>query len=265
MRRTEPHSRSSSIRLMVAPSNRRRCVALGRSALGACCAALFVVAPLAAQEPAPSVDHAVVRAVLFYSPTCPHCRDLATVDLPPILARYGDRLRIAAISVASRQGQAIYQAMVQRFDVPNERLGVPTLVVGSRVLVGGVEIPAELPGIVERGLAHGGISWPAEPLLRQALAAQGVEGAAPVGAAPGPPAEAAAAPPPQAPKPLPRPEGTASPRARASGALGVPPAEVPAAQGAAVVRPGAQTHRSAADAPVRPREEIGRASCRGRV
>jgi uncharacterized membrane protein len=131
-------------------------------------------APLAAQDPAPGpAPGARVRAVLFYSPTCPHCRDVITDHLPPIQATFGDRLRIVGVNTYTEQGQAIYLAMARAFYLPRERLGVPTLVVGSTVLVGSGEIPAELPGIVERGLRAGGIDWPDLPELRAWLAAQG--------------------------------------------------------------------------------------------
>ena len=119
----------------------------------------------------PGAQAAVVRAVLFYSPTCPHCHRVMTVDLPPLIARYGSRLRLASVNTATPGGQALYQATVEHFAIPEDRLGVPTLVVGNRVLVGSVEIPAEFPGIVERGLAAGGIDWPEVPQIRQAVAA----------------------------------------------------------------------------------------------
>ena len=37
---------------------------------------------------------AVVRAVLFFSPTCPHCHTVMTEDLPPLAALYGEQLQI---------------------------------------------------------------------------------------------------------------------------------------------------------------------------
>jgi uncharacterized membrane protein/thiol-disulfide isomerase/thioredoxin len=127
-------------------------------------------APVRTADPVPRV-----RAVLFYSPTCPHCRDVIEDHLPPLLDRYGDRLRIVGVSTVSVQGQSLYQAMVNRFELPRERVGVPALVVGSTVLVGSAEIPDRLPGITERGLADGGIDWPAIPGLQEALVASGID------------------------------------------------------------------------------------------
>ena len=125
-----------------------------------------------------SAKRATVRAVLFYSPTCPHCRDLIANKLPPLRMRYGAQLQIAAVDASTSWGYGLYNTTLDHFGVPSNGRGVPTLVVGKRVLVGDDEIPAELPGIVERGLASGGVDWPDVPLLRRALATQGMTDAA---------------------------------------------------------------------------------------
>lgn len=136
--------------------------------------ALAVAGPaLRAQVPSAAPPPSVVHALLFYSPTCPHCHKVMTEDLPPLFARYGPRLRMAGVDVTTASGQAMYRAAVRAFAIPDDRLGVPTLIVGSRVLVGDGEIPAEFPGIIERGLAAGGIEWPDLPELREALARAG--------------------------------------------------------------------------------------------
>jgi uncharacterized membrane protein len=106
-----------------------------------------------------------VRAVLFFSPTCGHCEKVITQVLPPLQSQYGSRLEIAQVDVTQPEGQALYQAVLQQYNVSDDRVGVPTLLVGQTVLVGDVEIPAELPKIIEQGLSAGGISWPDLPGL----------------------------------------------------------------------------------------------------
>lgn len=122
-----------------------------------------------AQSP-PASQAAVVRAVLFFAPTCPHCHKVMTLDLPPIQQRFGRALRIVTVDVTTVSGQSLYQATAAHFAIPPERTGVPTLVVGNNVLVGDEEIPVLLPDIVARGLAAGGIDWPNVPALRAAMA-----------------------------------------------------------------------------------------------
>jgi uncharacterized membrane protein len=115
-----------------------------------------------------------VRAVLFYSPTCPHCHQVMTVDLPPLMREYGDRLQIVAVSTATPEGSRLYGETVRVLGIPEERLGVPTLIVGSTVLVGSGEIPAQLPGLVRQALAGSGVNWPAIAAVRELLQAQGL-------------------------------------------------------------------------------------------
>lgn len=115
-------------------------------------------------------DKAVVHAVLFYSPTCPHCQKVITESLPPIVEKYGDQLQILMINVATPGGQELYQATVGWLDIPENMLGVPTMVIKDQILVGDADIPAKLPGLVDEGLANGGIDWPAIPGFDQVLA-----------------------------------------------------------------------------------------------
>ena len=112
----------------------------------------------------------VVRAVLFYSPTCPHCHYVMTEVLPPLIEKYGAQLQIAAIDVTNASGQALYQSAIDKFAITEERLGVPTLVVGASVLVGSSEIPEQFPSIIVGALAEGGQDWPELPGLAAALA-----------------------------------------------------------------------------------------------
>jgi uncharacterized membrane protein len=114
---------------------------------------------------------AVVRAVLFYSPSCAHCHQVITENLPPLFEKYGEQLHVIGIDVTQQDGQALYQAAIQRFKIAPEQQGVPTLIVGDIVLVGSLDIPQQFPGLIEKYLAQGGVDWPDIPGLAQVLAA----------------------------------------------------------------------------------------------
>ncbi len=147
---------------------------------------MVVFAPLAAAQ---TTGEPVVRAVLFYSPTCPHCHTVINETLLPMMEQYGERLQVIGIDITQPGGAALYEASTEQFNVPAEMQGVPRLVVGDIFMVGSLQIPQEFPGIVEQGLASGGIDWPAIPGLAEALAAgQQAEEATPA------PAEAESAP-----------------------------------------------------------------------
>lgn len=133
-------------------------------------AILLAALLLAAAAPALAAGP-VVRAVLFYSPTCPHCHVVMEEVLPPLVEQYQDQLEIVAIDVTTQQGNQLYMNYLTAFNVPNSRFGVPALVVGDTVLVGSGEIPEQFPEIIETGLASGGIDLPVIPGLAEALAA----------------------------------------------------------------------------------------------
>lgn len=140
-----------------------------------------------------SADGPVVRAVVFYHPSCGHCQQVLTVDLPPLVAAHGDALQIAVIDVSQEQGAALYEAAVTRFGLEDRR-GVPTLIVGDTALVGSSEIPERLPSLVDELLAAGGIDWPDVPGLAAAMAAGATATPASPAGSPAPPSGAGAAP-----------------------------------------------------------------------
>jgi uncharacterized membrane protein/thiol-disulfide isomerase/thioredoxin len=129
---------------------------------------LCLSVPIAAQ--AQSADP-VVRAVLFYSPTCPHCAMVVQNDLPPLFEKYNNQLEIVGIDISQMEGAMIYQAAITNFQIPENRLGVPTLIVGNNVMVGSLEIPEQFPGLIEYYLSQGGADWPDLPGLADVLAA----------------------------------------------------------------------------------------------
>lgn len=120
--------------------------------------------PTQAQDSPP-----VVHAILFYSPTCPHCHQFITEQLPPIQERFGDQLQVWFIDVSTTEGANLFLAAINTLDVPEGQAGlVPTMVIGSTVMVGGSDIPNKMPTLVSEGLAAGGIGLPPVPAIREA-------------------------------------------------------------------------------------------------
>lgn len=109
----------------------------------------------------------VVRTVLFYSPNCPHCHVVRTETLPKLRSTYGKRLVVAEIDTTSSEGRAVWQAVVTLYNPPI--VGVPTLLVGEHILIGSVDIPQSLPGIIDAYLDAGGVGWPDVPGLEAAV------------------------------------------------------------------------------------------------
>ncbi len=123
----------------------------------------------------------VVRAVLFYSPTCGHCHQVITETLPPLQEKYGPQLNIVGIDVTQSAGAALFEAAIQRYHIA--QFAVPTLIVADVVLVGSLEIPEQLPGLIEQYLAQGGVDWPDIPGLAEVVASAEQSAATPEPAA----------------------------------------------------------------------------------
>ena len=119
--------------------------------------------------PAAAAGDGVVRAVLFSSPTCPHCRMVREEVLPPLGDRFGTRLQVVVVNTTTPFGNDLYRAASLRFAVPLR--GVPLLIVGETALVGSHEIPQRLPALVTRYMEDGGAGREHEVL---ALAGLGV-------------------------------------------------------------------------------------------
>jgi uncharacterized membrane protein len=108
-----------------------------------------------------------VQAILFYSPTCPHCHDVINNLLVPMQEQYGDQLQILGVDTTTSGGGNLFVVTLEHFGLPVDQMGVPTLIVAENVLTGSIQIPEEFPGIVEAGLADGGIGWPDIPNLQE--------------------------------------------------------------------------------------------------
>lgn len=132
-------------------------------------AAVFMLTATQTFAQAETESQSIVQAVLFYSPTCPHCHKVITEDLPPLNEQYGDRLQILGVDVSLEVGQQLYQNAIVQFGIEENRLGVPTMIIGDTVLVGSVEIPQLFPGLVADGMTAGGVGWPNIPGLYEAV------------------------------------------------------------------------------------------------
>lgn len=115
----------------------------------------------------------VVRAIMFMSPTCGHCHLVITEVLVGMTEEYGEQLQIVLIDVTQPGGGQLYQQAISHYNIPENRRGVPALIVNDVLLVGSGEIPDQFPAMVVALLEAGGTEWPDFPGLAEALAAMG--------------------------------------------------------------------------------------------
>ena len=133
---------------------------------------LLLLALVLVIMPLPQAGGPAVHAVFFYSPSCPHCHKVIDEHLPPLLKKYGGQLVVMGINTLIPDGQRLFRAVMAHFRVPQEEWGVPALVIGETLLKGGLEIPRELPRLVEAGIARGGVGWPELAGLKGVLEAK---------------------------------------------------------------------------------------------
>jgi uncharacterized membrane protein len=125
--------------------------------------ALLKPMPAAAQDE----GEPVVYAVMFYSPTCGHCRKVITEDWPVMHEEFGDQFQVLFVNTSAEGGAQLYRAAVEALNVPEEDRGVPLMVLDSHVMIGDLQIPEEAPVLVREGLANGGIGLPDIPGLEE--------------------------------------------------------------------------------------------------
>jgi uncharacterized membrane protein len=111
--------------------------------------------------------------------------------LPPLQQKYGEQLELLLVEIKSEQDWERLVQVGAAYNIPQDRLGVPFMIVGGAVLIGSAQIPAELPGLIEQHLAAGGIDYPAVPGLIDLLPQPAAPTSAPT-LTPAPPAEAPA-------------------------------------------------------------------------
>jgi uncharacterized membrane protein len=79
--------------------------------------------------------------------------------LPPLEAKYGQQFQLLKLEMSSVRSYDLFLVAVEHFQIPNERRGVPLLVIGETVLVGQDEVAQQLSAEIERGLAAGGVDF----------------------------------------------------------------------------------------------------------
>jgi uncharacterized membrane protein/thiol-disulfide isomerase/thioredoxin len=109
---------------------------------------------------AQTAEPPVVHAILFWMDGCPHCHEVLENVLPPLQAQYGAQLEILMVEVVSMDDVNRLYEVAAAYGIPRENTGVPFMIIGDHVLIGSRQIPDELPGLIERYLAQGGVERP---------------------------------------------------------------------------------------------------------
>jgi hypothetical protein len=115
---------------------------------------LFVLLFCPLSVAAQADDPPVARAIMFYSPTCPHCRDVLDNVLPPLRATYGSQFEIQLFDLTEPYGYEVFAALHEGYpDLPG---AVPQVYIDRTLLLGSDEVRQGLPELIETCLGKGG-------------------------------------------------------------------------------------------------------------
>ncbi|MBN1642867.1 MAG: hypothetical protein JXA09_16645 [Anaerolineae bacterium] len=102
----------------------------------------------------------------FFSPSCPHCRNVEETVLPVIEAKYGDRVRVEGLDTSVEANLRALIALGQMAGLPQSSRGaVPVVFIGDEkssyaLLLGGGQIGAGLEPILDWFMEIGGVGEP---------------------------------------------------------------------------------------------------------
>lgn len=137
----------------------------------------------------------LVRAVLFYSPMCPHCTKVKKDDLPkwfgeglekvptyyaespqkyapvmvPVELKKGRDFELLMINTYTQRGDSIWKAYLNARNIPEPIRRIPFMVIGDRYLKGANDIPRFFPKYVEEARLAGGQDWPDRAEVKEVL------------------------------------------------------------------------------------------------
>lgn len=107
-----------------------------------------------AQEP-------VVRILLFYSKTCPHCEDIINNFLPGIQEKYGDQLEVKLLDISERANFELALELEEVYGIPEAEAAIPEVFIGhTPPLIGSDVIREELDRLIQEYLDAGGVDFP---------------------------------------------------------------------------------------------------------
>jgi len=111
------------------------------------------VLEIEAQEP-------VVRILLFYSETCPHCEDIISNFLPDIQEKYGDQLEVKLLDISEQANFELALALEEAHRIPEAEAGIPEIFIGQTPpLIGSYVIREQLDGLIQEYLDAGGVDF----------------------------------------------------------------------------------------------------------
>jgi len=110
-------------------------------------------------------DPGTVHIVYFYADTCAHCQVVEAEVLTPLKEQYGTQLSMRYIEISTPDNYELLIQTEQHFSVSSDARGLPTLIIGTHILIGETPIREQLTALIESAIEQGGLALPVIPGL----------------------------------------------------------------------------------------------------
>lgn len=114
-------------------------------------------------NPTEDLSNAKVRGYFFYADTCSHCLDILTNILEPLQAENPGQIDMRLLELGNPEYYRALLAVEEAYQVKPEQRGLPTVVLGDKILIGEAPNKENLAEIIRAGIAGSGIAFPDIP------------------------------------------------------------------------------------------------------
>ncbi len=101
----------------------------------------------------------VVKAILFYAPSCTHCADVVNNTITSVQSNYDHNLNLVWIDVTGKHGRDLYEKCIAHYNTSPEQITFPIILIGDQILFGS-KLINNFPSAVQTSIDTGGLDWP---------------------------------------------------------------------------------------------------------
>lgn len=116
---------------------------------------MSILALLVACSPRP---RGVVKAIIFYTPSCNHCSEVVDQTITDLQSKFKENLELTWIDVTGARGREIYKTCIEHYPITSDQIIFPVVLIGDQVLVGQALVD-NFQSQIQGALADG-LDWP---------------------------------------------------------------------------------------------------------
>ena len=106
-----------------------------------------------------------VHVLYFYSEDCPHCQEVYTDVVEPLMNKYEEQLDVRLLKIDQPEYYELLISAEEHFSVLPEERGLPTTILGDSIFIGEEQNRSQLTSSIESAITSAFYDWPAIPGL----------------------------------------------------------------------------------------------------